>query len=184
MKPFATGLSATVLASGLLAFPTLSAAQQPEASGYAGGALGYFRLNDEDFPNSDDEFKDNRWSWRGHAGVQFNPVFSLEGGYLDYGNLEDGSFRLSADGLFAAAMVHLPLGGAVAPYAKLGQLWWDTERKGPAGFRSTDSGSDTFYGLGIRFGDGPGWQLRLEYDRMALDDTDVDQAAVNLQYRF
>jgi len=38
--------------------------------------------------------------------------------------------------------------------------------------------------VGVRFGEGPGLQMRVEYDRFALDDADVDMASVNLQYRF
>jgi hypothetical protein len=195
MKKLTLCFSGFALAGGLATLPSTALAQQPELSGYIGGGVGYYRLNDEDFPDSEDELDDNRWSWRGQVGVQFNPVFSLEGGYTDFGDLEDGNLELDADGSFVAALVHLPLGGGFAPYGKLGQLWWDVERsvtrsdRGPIGggttiVRSSEDGNDTFYGLGVRFGEGPGLQMRIEYDRFALDDADADMASVNLQYRF
>ncbi len=181
IKIFAPSL---VALGSLAALPTVVSAQSPTTSGvYFGGGAGYFRLEENDFLDQNDDFKDNRWSWNVHAGAQFNPVFSLEGGFLDFGDLNDGDFRLKADGTYAAALVHIPLGG-VAPFAKIGQLWWDAELDGPGFLDGRDDGNDTFYGFGVRFGDGPGPQLRLEYDRMALDDTDVDLASVKLQYRF
>ncbi|ULQ48139.1 porin family protein [Flagellatimonas centrodinii] len=173
------------LAGSLAAFPAVVSANDGPGV-YFGGGAGYYRLNEDDFLNNDDEFKDNRWSWNVHAGAQFNPVFSLEGGYVDFGDSRDGDLSVSADGTFAAALVHIPLGG-VAPFAKIGQLWWDAELDGPGFLPSSvtqTDGDDTFYGFGVRFGEGPGPQLRLEYDRMALDDTDVDMASVKLQYRF
>lgn len=196
MKKLTIYASGLALAGSLSALPTATLAQEEEVGGYLGGGVGYFRLNDEDFPDSEEELDDNRWSWRGQVGMQFNPVFSLEGGYNDFGEVEDGSLELDADGTFAAALVHLPLGSGFAPYGKLGQLWWDVERKrttssgGVIGggqttvARSSEDGSDTFYGLGVRIGEGPGLQMRIEYDRFALDDADVDMASVNLQYRF
>ncbi|MCK5770987.1 outer membrane beta-barrel protein [Algiphilus sp.] len=192
MKKLMTLAPGIVLAGSFASFP--AAAQMSDdlafdPSIYAGGSAGYFRLNDDDFLDEEDEFKDNRWAWRGLAGVQLNPVFSIEGGYIDFGELNDGDFTLNADGTFAAALVHLPLANGFSPYAKLGQLWWDAELEGPSGFfgnraTASDDGSDTFYGFGVRFGEGPGMQLRLEYDRLALDDTDVDMGSVTLQYNF
>ena len=41
-----------------------------------------------------------------------------------------------------------------------------------------------FYGFGVRIGEGPGLQLRVEYDRMEVDNADVDMGSVNLQYLF
>lgn len=195
MKKLTLCFSGFALAGGLATLPSTALAQQPEMGGYIGGGLGYYRLNDEDFPDSEDELDDNRWSWRGQVGVQFNPIVSLEGGYTDFGDLEDGGLELDADGTFVAALVHLPLGGGFAPYGKIGQLWWDVERTvttsdggliggGTTIARSSEDGNDTFYGVGVRFGEGPGLQMRIEYDRFALDDADADMASVNLQYRF
>lgn len=189
MKAIASTLPGLVLISGMVAFPATTLAQSSTGAGpYVGGGIGYFRLNDDDFFEEDNDFRDNRTSLSGHVGVQFNPIISIEGGYTDFRELNDGQFELSADGTFAAVIAHVPLTPGFAPYAKLGQLWWDVDREGPQVLggrtRRTDSGSDTFYGFGMRFGEGPGLQLRVEYDRMALGDTDVDKGSINLQYRF
>jgi hypothetical protein len=184
MKKNAWIASAVALACGMTLMSHPAVAQGPSV--YGGGGVGYFRLNDDDFLDQNDRFKDNRTGWRLQAGAQLNPVLSLEGGHVDFGDLNDGSFRLSADGQFIAGLVHIPLSAGFAPYGKVGQLWWDTEARGPAplGTVADADGNDFFYGLGIRFGEGPGLQARLEYDRMALDDADVDMASLILQYRF
>ena len=190
MKKISALAPGLVLAGSLMAAPSTVIANGPSI--YGGGGIGYFRLNDDDFLDDDDDFKDNRTGWRAQVGAQFNPILSIEGGYVDFGNLNDGPLRFSSDGGFAAALVHLPL-GTFAPFAKIGQLWWDVDREGPSGgglltppalSGQRSSGNDTFYGVGVRIGEGPGLQLRLEYDRMEVDNADIDMGSINLQYRF
>ncbi len=188
MKKLSVIAPGLVLVGSLMVAPTTVIANGPSL--YGGGGIGYFRLNDDDFLDEDDDFKDNRTGWRAQVGAQFNPIFSIEGGYVDFGNLNDGPLRFSSDGGFAAALVHIPISGGFAPFAKIGQLWWDVDRDAPGAgifnpaLSSSRSGNDTFYGVGIRFGEGPGLQLRVEYDRMEIDNADIDMGSVNLQYRF
>ena len=189
MKKLALIAPGFMLASSLAMVPSFAVAETGPSI-YGGGGIGYFRLNDDDFLDEDDDFKDNRTGWRAQVGAQLNPVFSLEGGYVDFGDLNDGSLKFSSDGTFAAALVHLPISSSFAPFAKIGQLWWDVDRDVEAGgllspaLSSSADGNDTFYGVGLRIGEGPGLQMRIEYDRMELDDADVDMGSVNLQYRF
>lgn len=200
MKKIALIAPGVMLASSLAMVPGIAAAQggySSQQSGpaiYGGGGITYFRLNDDDFlaenEDGDKEFKDNRTGWRAQIGTQINPIFSIEGGYLDLGDLNDGDFRLSSDGGFAAALVHVPL-GTISPFAKIGNFWWDVDRDAPGAGGPLDdalstsrSGNDMFYGFGVRIGEGPGLQLRVEYDRMEVDNADVDMGSVNLQYLF
>ena len=104
-RKYAALIPGIALIGGMAAYPTIVPAN--EAGLYMGGGLGYFRINDDDFLDEDDDFKDNRWGWKVHVGAQLNPVFSVEGGYVDYGKLNDGPLELEADGKFAAALVHL-----------------------------------------------------------------------------
>lgn len=158
-------------------------ATQPEVRGYIGGGLGYFRLDDEDFPEDEDEINDSRWSWRAFAGMEANRVFSLEVGYTDFGRTEDGDVKLDASGWTIAGLAALPITPWFAPYGKVGQLFWDREREvGP--LSRSDSSNDLFYGVGARFTLTPNTDLRLEYERMAMADTDVDMGSINLQFRF
>lgn len=176
-----TLLTGVALAGSLALLPGLASAADPSA--YLGGGLGYYRLNDDDFLDEDDRFRDDRWSWRAFGGAQFNEILSAEAGYMDLRKLSDGALRLEADGWFIAGMAHLPLTSGFAPYAKVGNLFWDVTASSPLGSASR-SGNDLFYGVGARFTLSEALQLRLEYDRMAIDDSDVDMGSINLQYRF
>jgi opacity protein-like surface antigen len=174
-------LTGLTLAGSLALLPALATAADP--SGYLGGGLGYFRLNDDDFLDEDDRFRDNRWAWKAYGGAQFNSVLSAEGGYVDFGSLSDGPARLDADGWYIAGMAHLPLIPGFAPYAKIGNLFWDVEASSPLGSVNR-TGNDVFYGVGARFSVSRHLQLRLEYDRMKVHNSDVDMGSLNLQYRF
>lgn len=179
-------LPAALVAVGLAAVPVSVSAQgagNPEVRGYVGGGLGYYRLDEEDFLDEDDDLKDNRWSWRAFGGMEVNRVFALEVGYRDFGETEDGNAEMEADGWTIAGIAALPVTDWFAPYGKVGQLFWDrTRRYGP--LSDSDDGNDLFYGVGARMTVSPRADLRLEYERMAMDDTDVDMASVNVQYRF
>lgn len=157
--------------------------QDQEIRSYLGGGMGYYRLDDEDFLEEDDELRDNRGAWRLFGGVEFNRIFSLEVGYTDFGETSDGELSLDADGWTVAGVAAIPLSEWFAPYARVGQMYWDRERSlGPISY--SDDGDDTFYGVGARFTLSEHTDLRLEYDRMSMDDTDLDMAALYVQYRF
>ncbi|MCP1727230.1 opacity protein-like surface antigen [Natronospira proteinivora] len=154
-----------------------------ELRGYVGGGFGYYRLDDEDFLDEDDELRDNRAAWRVFGGLEFNRIFSLEVGYNDFGETNDGELSLDADGWTIAGVAAIPVSQWFAPYARVGQMYWDRERSiGP--ISHSDDGDDMFYGVGARFTLSETTDLRLEYDRMAMDDTDLDLAALYVQYRF
>lgn len=174
---------------GLAATSLLGLAQTPVmAQGshvYLGGNLGYYRFDYEDFPSNSDEFKDDRTSWKIVAGLQPNDVFGVEGGFVDFGEVEDGSARFDSDGWMLAGTFALPLSENFAPYGKLGQLFWDSQARdiGPFG-SAQDDGSDTFYGVGLRLGASESVDLRLEYERFKVDRADVDMASIGLNFLF
>jgi len=175
-----------LIISGLAFIPQISVAQSatdPAVRGYLGGGMGYYRLNDDDFLDEDDELKDNRTAWRVFGGAEFNRVFSLQADYIDFGRTEDGNAKMEADGWTLSGIVALPLTEFFAPYAKVGQLFWDRKRElGP--FSTSDDGDDMFYGFGTRFTLSQNVDLRLEYERFTLDNTDLDMGSASLQFRF
>ena len=172
--------------AGLVMAPMSAPAQmstQTDLRGFLGGGVGYYRLNDGDFLDEDDRLRDDQLSWKVFGGLEVNRIFALEVGYHDFGRARDGDARMEADGWTIAALAAIPITPVFAPYAKVGQLFWDRKRSfGPVSRR--DDGNDMFYGLGARFSLTPLADLRLEYERMSLDDTDLDVASVNIQFRF
>lgn len=175
-----TLLPAALAAS--LASP-MALAQDIDPYGYIGADLGYSRLENESFPNSNDEVNDNRFGYDLHAGARLSRIFSIEGGFTDFGEAEENGVTYSADGFTFAGLVHIPLADRASVYGKLGQLFWDAE--GDTSFGSfEDDGNDVFYGVGLNLPVGVATDLRFEYERFALDDADVDQALVGLNVLF
>lgn len=157
-------------------------ATERDVRAYLGGGVGYFRLDEEDFLDEDDDLRENRSAWQVYGGFEANRVFSLEVGYTDFGTTEDGDLSLEADGFSVAGMAAIPI-SPCAPYGRVGHLSWDRTRSvGP--FSYSDDGSDMFYGVGIRTALTDSADLRFQYDRMAMDDTDLDMGSINLQVRF
>ncbi len=176
-----------ITAVGITLFPLSVSAQSgpndPEVQGFLGGGFGYYWFRDDDHPETEDRVSDERTAWRAFAGAEFNRVFSLRSDYIDFGTVEDGNASHEADGWSLSASAALPVTEFFAPYAKVGQLFWDREQSfGP--FSSSDSGNDTFYGFGTRFTLSDHVDLRLEWERYTMDDTDIDLGSASLQYRF
>lgn len=173
-RPYAAVALATVMAgapTGLL------------ASGYLGGGPGYFRLNDDFFLERDESFKDDRFAWKVHAGLQPHRVLSLEGGYIDFGSPRDGGLTMEIDGWRVSALGHLPIAENFSPYGQIGMLFWDRTRSTEFAEES-DTGQDMFFGVGTRFDLSEVLQLRIEYERYGVDETDLDMGSISLQFRF
>lgn len=185
-----------------LPLPALAAPPHQDPGLFIGGGAIYTRLQndftDQSFPNDDDDFDDDRVSWKAFAGFRFNPVLSIEGQYVDFGDAENSGARVEADGWTAALVADIPL-KYVQPYAKAGALFWDTDAHlrgvlSDASHVSSD-GTDFFWGLGVRVPFSEALELRVEYERYQLsgdadDDDDfrvdsrIDAASVNLQFNF
>lgn len=169
-----------------LAITSVSSAAETdlgEAGAYIGAGVGYYRINDNEFLDNDDRLKDNRAAFRAYAGFEAGRILAIEGAYTDFGKTTDGSADMELTGLSAAVLINIPLLEVVAPYGKVGMVSWERERSfGPVS--DSDDGSDVFYGLGARFSVAYNADMRVEYERYEIDDTDIDMASVNLQYRF
>lgn len=173
-----------ILASLSIASVGIAADQYDREAGiYAGASAGYYRINDADFLDEDDRLKDNRGALRGYVGFEAGRIFAVEAAYTDFGSTSDGAADMELTGLSGAVLAHIPLFNGIAPYGKAGMIAWDRERSFGS-LSSSDDGTDFFYGLGTRFAVMDNLDMRLEYERYAIDDTDIDMASINLQYRF
>lgn len=182
---------------GFSALPLLAHAEEgtPKAGFFAGGGAIYTSIEndfvDQDFPDDEDDFDDDRVSWKALAGFRFNPLLSLEGQYVDFGKSDHGAASAEADGWTAAAVLDIPV-PYVQPYAKAGALFWNTDARveGPlnSSIKYSDDGTDFFWGLGVRFNLSENVALRAEYERFDLEgdnvETKIDAASLNLQFAF
>ena len=192
MKKLITTLTAL---TAVTAFNTY--AQSPdenlnESGIYVGGNYGYLRVEGED------EFDDDKDVWQGVLGYKFNSYIALEGSYIDFGDYGNNVAGASTDGYTAALKGIVPIVGGLSAYAKLGQLWSETDYR-LAGATTTEDDESVFVGAGLSFAVTPQFLINAEYvvydteldaDQVADDledtnfETDLKQASLGVEYRF
>ncbi|EWH10865.1 OmpA-like transmembrane region [Catenovulum agarivorans DS-2] len=158
---------------------------------YVGAGYGLLNVDGDDFDEEDN-------AYTLYVGKQVHQMFSIEGGYIDFGQYGNDSYNSELDGYTLGFKLGLPVHDAVTVFAKGGRLWWDAELNAATANGEVD-GSDNFYGVGASFAVSQGWDLRLDYTRFdveferdeigilaEIDDLDrkVDLASISVQYTF
>lgn len=180
-------MNKTLLLSTLLALALAQPALAGDESGfYLGGSVGSSQLS---YKGDGSSIDDDDVGYKVFAGYNFGliPLINLavEGSYVDFGS-QNGvvgadSYTLTSTGLQGHALAGFNM-GPVGVFAKAGMMNWDTTLKG-AMDSTNDSGSDPAYGIGAKF-QLLSFQLRAEYERLKLDDADVDFFSVGAAYTF
>jgi len=174
------------LSAMLLTLPQVGWSQPHDElviEGFAGAGVGYFRLEGEEFPEGTDNFSDDRIAWKAFAGLDLSRVLGIEVAYLDFGEATYGPAALEATGISVAGIVAFPITETFAPYGKLGRLWWDADQT-ISGTTTGQTGDEMFFGIGARFSLASRADVRIEYERFDVYDTDLDLVSANLQIRF
>lgn len=165
---------------------------------YLGGSLGIAFIESEgdlsigdrieDFDIDDDDF-----SWKAYIGFQFLPWLGVEGGYVDFGDVDGAStggvVSTGVDGWNAFVVGTLPV-GPVDVFAKFGIIWWNVDVDFADDLDDLDDtqfsndGNDLAYGVGAAFNIG---RLGLRAELELFDIDDVDDAyllSIGALYRF
>jgi hypothetical protein len=158
-------IAATVIAATL---PIVAAADVT-----LGANVGSARLNEGDFEGDDT-------GWKVHAGLSFNEIVGAELGYVDFGKY--GVENRGANAITPALTLGVPV-GMLNLYAKGGYAFADIEGAN-AQEENRSSNRDPFYGAGVRVGMNRGLGLRVEYERYAFDNADIDLAMAGLELSF
>ncbi len=124
--------------------------------------------------------------WRISSGLRINPFMSLELGYQDLGARgargEGGGQDLA--GWSFSGLLSLPLSGSIAPYARIGQMFWDDDGGSTRNVTGRRDSRELFYGIGLRFGLAEQLDMRFEYEHYELEETELDIGTMNLQFSF
>jgi opacity protein-like surface antigen len=163
-----------------------------ESGFYVGGNYGYLRIE------GDDDFDEDNSVWQGLAGYQFNRWVAIEGSYIDFGDYGSEFIGAKTDGYTAALKGMIPLSERFTIYAKVGQLWSETEvTAGSLGQEFDDE--SLFAGAGLSYAITESLSINAEYSVYdteldadeAFDDiddvnfeTDLKQATLGIVYRF
>lgn len=119
------------------------------------------------------------------AGYRFNEYFAVEASYFDFGEFEDRANSLEVDGFGLAAVVSYPITSDLDIFGKIGIQDWDAETRGPiAQGLSTDSDTDAFYGIGVRYSITDSISVQAEAERYEIEDFDLDAASIGITFNF
>ncbi len=170
------------LLAGALSLTAGPAAAKENTGFYFGGSIGYATIevaDQIDLGDEVDRFKldDDDFGWKAFAGYQFLPWLAVEGGYVDFGNVEEkGNLvgaDLSIDGWDAFVVGNLPI-WVIDIFAKVGVVSWDADvdfTVGDETFSAGTDGEDIAYGIGAAF-DLKHFAIRAEIERFEVEDID------------
>jgi OmpA-OmpF porin, OOP family len=155
---------------------------------YIGGGVGQFNIEIDGIDGIDEAVErldDSDTAWQAFIGWRLNPYFSLQLAYIDFGGPEDsfstsgssGDFRAELSGFAPSIIGHLPL-GPVELSAKLGYYFYDVDITadlddlGGNVFKSSDSGEDLMYGVGVGITLFERLNAKLEYEKIDLENVE------------
>jgi hypothetical protein len=165
----------TLLLAAVLSLAGTSAAW---AEAYIGAGIGTAGITINSFDEDDSAMKLI-------AGYIFDlPAvdFSVEGSYVDFGSPSAADAEIEVTGLDAFAVAGIDF-GLIGLFAKAGFIAWDADARA-SGFAGSDDGTDSAYGVGIRFNVGS-LVIRAEYEKFDIDVADdLDMVSASLIWRF
>jgi hypothetical protein len=178
-------LNLTALLGGALLTVATHSATAADTGFYLGGSLGMsfvevdgdLAIGDriEDFDIDDDDF-----AWKAFVGFQFLPWLGVEGGYVDFGDVQGatpgGVITTELDGWNIFAVGTLPV-GPIDVFAKIGMIWWNVDIDFADRLTDLDDtsisndGSDLAYGVGAAF-NFDRFSVRAELELFDVDGVD------------
>ena len=137
---------------------------------YIGGSLGQASFKEKEL--DDIKIDDDSSAWKVFGGARWG-VMAIEGGYVDFGDVNElagpNSRGVKTTGLDAFGMLALPV-GPIDLFGKLGGIYWNSDTVFN-GLSASDNGFDLAWGLGVglRFGSA---SIRVEYEKFEVDVLD------------
>lgn len=179
--------------AGAVALLFAGTATAEDTGVYVGGSVGWAylagegtdRIEDQDFDFSDDDV-----GYKLYAGWQILPFLGVEGGYVDFGEVEDTTpltrTRIATDGWDAFVVGNVPL-GFIDLFAKVGVIAFDSDldfNGNNVSFDDSESGTEAAYGVGAAFELGS-FAVRGEWEYFDVDGLDdLTLLSVGLTYQF
>jgi OOP family OmpA-OmpF porin len=180
-KTIAIGsIAALSLCGGSVAY----AAAEPGT--YVGASLGKAKIANDaaNFDEGDNGFKV-------FVGYTFSPYAAIELNYVDNGApisaTPAGTTEIAATAVTAATIVSLPFQKMFAGFVKIGFSFYDTDTTTRVGASTTtkpDSNINLAYGIGASFAFLERYEVRIEYEKIAVDDGDYSMMSIGGVYRF
>ncbi len=172
-----------VLALAALAATANAKAQDNESGFYAGGGVGSFDVEIDDFDDVDDtvdRYDSDDTAWKAFVGWRANPYLALELAYVNLGSPDDEiapdtRLTVETDGFAPYVVGTIPIGDWFEVFGKAGYYFYDVEARlsSPLGDASESESNETFTwsaGLGLNVFERV--NVRLEYEQFDFDEAD------------
>ncbi len=144
---------------------------------------------------------DSDFGWQIFLGYQVMKWLSFEGGYADLGGTDvttiatvDSTIKSNVDGFTLNAVVTVPLLEKLGLYGTVGAFFWDvdvtTAGLNEDSVKTSDTGTDTFFALGLRYPLSERIGINLEAKRFTdvggdeIGSTDISLFSAGLLFRF
>lgn len=174
----------------LMAVSSTAYTQEITDGFYLGGGAGHTDQKDacDDIAGSCD---DTDTGWKLFVGYEFNPYFSIEGGYADLGESDADttvlgipvSAEAEVDGFFLAGLAAWPVNDAFSIFGKLGLIAWDVDVDASGGGVSVsddESGTDVLFGIGAQYNFIDNFGIRAEWERYnSIGDSDIGNTDID-----
>ena len=183
-------LPLSVTAALLASFVALAPAES-QAGVYIGGSVGQAYIEvDTGTPIVPQTFDEDDFGFKALAGYEFSftaITLGIEVDYVDFGapsgDVAGTQFEVEADGIAGFGTAGFDL-GPLGIYGKYGVISWDASFSVDGFDAGSDDGTDTAYGVGMKFGVGS-LEVRGEYEIYDIEDSeDVAMLSVGLVWRF
>jgi hypothetical protein len=115
---------------------------------YVGASVGAVTIEEKISDFDDIDFDESNFAFKIFGGYQFNGLFALEGGYVDFGSSSNDFLDLDVYGIDAFGVVGIPI-GPIRGFAKAGGIYWDAEAEVLDIFNADDDGFDFAAGVGL-----------------------------------
>jgi len=181
-------LSAT--AALLVSFVALAPAES-QAGGFIGGSVGQAAIEvNAGTPNVPETFDEDDFGFKAFGGYEFDlPGITLgfEVAYVDFGapsgDVTGTQLEVETNGFAGFGTAGFEV-GPLDIYGKYGVLSWDASLTVDGLDAGSEDGTDSAYGLGVKFGVGP-VEVRGEYEIYDVDSSaDVTMLSVGVVWRF
>ena len=185
---------AVILPAAFLAVSAPAAAQQSDMGFYIGGAYGMSSFDIDTTGITNPSVDDSDSGFKIFGGYQFSRNWGVEVGYVDFGKAGiSGSILgipftgdLGVTALTVAGTGTMPMNESFSLLGKVGMWNWDAKANvaalGTAGSAS-DSGTDLFFGVGLRYNLSKNLGLQLEVEQYSGDDS-ITYTSLGLRYKF
>lgn len=139
-----------------------------ESGWYVGASVGNSKVGMQEIKNADIDIDDSDTGYKFYTGLKFT-ILAVEGGYIDFGTIEDAEGSAEISGFDAFGVLSMGL-GPVEVFGKLGGFVWDADVDTVADTYK-DDGFDPAIGVGAAFTLG-GIGIRAEYEYFDIGDFD------------